>query len=119
MNAFDIMDQVHQSGGTTVCLNGSYVPFTGYLVAFGGQFGKALPKKQATALALANFIKKHYGQLVRGSGVYLGVWKDGETGKVWFDLVECVRSEKEAVELGKQRKQIAVWNIAQAKEVRC
>lgn len=117
-SSYDIMEEVAQTGGGTWCLNDGYLPFEGYFVALGGKFGKVLPKKQATAVALANFIRQHYASL-KGRGVYLGVWSDRKTNKVWFDLVECVEGRDEAIDLGRQRGQIAVWDIARQEEVSC
>ena len=118
ISSYDIMDEVAQNGGGTWCLNDGYLPWEGYFVALGGQFGQVLPNNKANAITLANFIRKHYASLT-GRGVYLGVWRDKKSGKTWYDLVECVEGREEAVALGRQREQIAVWDIARQEEVPC
>jgi len=113
------MNEVAQSGGGTWCLNSrGETPWRGYYVALGGKFGEVLPNKKANAVALAGFIRKHYASL-KGEGIYLGVWQDKRSGNTWFDLVECVETRERAIDLGRQREQLAVWDIARREEVPC
>ncbi len=50
---------------------------------------------------------------------YFGVWKDSEDGMIYFDAVTWVESEDDALSLGRERDEIAVWDIAGNRELRC
>ena len=50
-------------------------------------------------------------------GQYLGVWIDG--GKAYIDCSEYVSTKKQALKLGKQRKQISVWNWKAGEAIAC
>lgn len=49
---------------------------------------------------------------------YFGVWTDTETGNVYIDAVTHVKTRKEALALGAERGEIAVWDILNSEEVR-
>ena len=50
-------------------------------------------------------------------GKCLGVWIDG--GKAYVDCSEYVSTKKQALKLGKQRKQISVWNWKAGEAIAC
>ena len=50
-------------------------------------------------------------------GKCLGVWIDG--GKAYIDCSEYVSTKKQALRLGKQRKQISVWNWKAGEAIAC
>lgn len=41
---------------------------------------------------------------------YIGVWTQGD--HVYFDMSQLVRDRDEAIALGKERKQLCIWDIA-------
>lgn len=49
---------------------------------------------------------------------HVGFWVDTETGLVYVDLVDWFKSERDALHLARVRGEIAVWDIANAQEVR-
>jgi len=49
---------------------------------------------------------------------YFGVWTDKEDGKIYFDAVTHVQKRSEALALGAERGEIAVWDILNSEEVR-
>lgn len=49
---------------------------------------------------------------------FYGVWADQETGKIYFDGSSWVFDVVNAMELGRIRGEIAVWDIANGKEIR-
>ena len=110
--ADDIITYTRENGGGTW-----YVPTWGFLVALGGRWGKVLPKAKATEREVAKFMREHYASL-KGVGLYLGTWLD-QSGSLHLDLVECVESRDEALELGRQRDQIAIWDLLHETEVAC
>lgn len=48
----------------------------------------------------------------------IGGWLDEETGKFYFDATVIVKSEEEAIALGKANNQIAIYNLNNQKEIR-
>lgn len=49
---------------------------------------------------------------------YVGWWMDSETGKIHIDWVDWTGSRSGAHWLGRQRGEIAIYDIANAKEIR-
>lgn len=45
-----------------------------------------------------------------------GVWTD-DSGKLWLDRVQWVETKTEALQLGIQHKQLAIWNIKKKEEI--
>jgi hypothetical protein len=52
------------------------------------------------------------------TGDLVGVWRDAKTGAVWVDAVRLVLDASQARVLGKKHNQIAIWDNANACEVR-
>ena len=50
-------------------------------------------------------------------GKCLGVWIDG--GKAYIDCSEYVSTKKQALRLGKARKQISIWNWKAGEAIAC
>lgn len=50
-------------------------------------------------------------------GKCLGVWID--SGKAYVDCSEYVSTKKQALKLGKQRKQISIWNWKAGEAIAC
>ena len=50
-------------------------------------------------------------------GKCLGVWIDN--GKAYIDCSEYVNTKKQALKLGKQRKQLSVWNWKAGEAIAC
>lgn len=49
---------------------------------------------------------------------WYGVWVDQETGKIYLDVVTHMGIESLALELARARNELAIWDIANGKEVR-
>jgi hypothetical protein len=52
-----------------------------------------------------------HASALRPSGRYVGGWIDKERGLVYFDVVEVVESSAAALALGRERRQVAVYDI--------
>ena len=63
--------------------------------------------------------KKHLMEMLHRleDGKCLGIWVDG--GKAYIDCSEYVSTKKQALRLGKQRKQISVWNWKAGEAIAC
>ena len=51
-------------------------------------------------------------------GDLIGSWTDTETGKVYLDHVEHYWDERIALNLAAVRGEIAIWDVANSKEIR-
>lgn len=49
---------------------------------------------------------------------FYGVWVDSDTGKIYFDAVDHMKTERYALMAGRKRGEIAVWDIANGVEIR-
>lgn len=49
---------------------------------------------------------------------HLGGWLDKETGKFYFDAVRVVETLEEAVQIGKENCQLAIFDLANMAEIR-
>lgn len=64
-------------------------------------------------------IKAKVRELHNGSNKnYLGVWKDQETGLVYFDLSEWIETIESAIQIGQSRGEIAIWDLKNECEIR-
>lgn len=52
-----------------------------------------------------------------GKNEYAGVWKDPKTNLVYLDVVIWVPNKETALKIGKDKKQLAIWDIKQQKEI--
>ena len=53
------------------------------------------------------------------SARHYGVWADQRDGQIYFDVVDHVGTLADALRLGRERGEIAVWDIAEGEEVLC
>lgn len=63
--------------------------------------------------------KKHLIDILNSlpMGKCLGVWIDG--GKAYIDCSEYVSTKKQALRLGKARKQLSIWNWKAGEAIAC
>lgn len=50
---------------------------------------------------------------------YFGVWVDKEDGQIFFDAVDHMQTLEDALNIGRERGELAVWDIENSKEIRC
>lgn len=115
MKAYDLAQTLynmafnHEDG--TISAYDNPLPRAGYYV--GGKF--------------PSLVYKSVSEIDRGEiawwvgsnkAAFYGVWVDSQTGKVYFDGVTHMQTEQYAVQLGHQRGEIAVWDIANGREIR-
>lgn len=94
------------------------VPTAGYVVSLGKNFGdivsaSILDNENEAGYTLSRFVERNDYALERGN--FMGAWIEGK--KLYLDIVEIVESENEAVKLGRERDQIAIWDIANGVEI--
>ena len=93
-------------------------PVSGYMVARqGGLVFDSTPDVSVEKIAAR--IKEHVDSMrFNPYADYFGIWRDNETGKVYFDISENVAMSEDAIRLAKVRGQKAIWDVSQNKEIR-
>lgn len=99
--------------GGTFTLDGTETPTTGYFV------GGVVP-----SLVIRNAREGFHYEIIRQfvldapDGSMVGFWFDGDTGTCYVDVVDHVITEEFAKGVGRARGELAVWDIANAREIR-
>lgn len=100
--------------GMTISRDGD-VPTTGYVVAVEGH-SRTIPADEFTAdrEKATDFVDQYLAdnaEALDGEGAMLGLWNDPASGNIFFDVVEHVADREEAVRLGAERDQIAIFDL--------
>lgn len=109
------------SGGATVPLNGGTVPADGYMVGgvappllldsrtvTGGRLRAAVDERLTDQWSVASDIPS----------MYLGSWTDADTGRLYVEISEHIATLADAEEIGRQRGELAVWDLGGSREIR-
>ena len=81
---------------------------TGFYVSLAGFETKLL--LAVTSEVTEVYITEGYTGLAKLNGAFIGIWTD-ETHR-YFDLSQYVANREQAIQLGKERNQKAIWDIA-------
>lgn len=114
-----VVDNVRRQGGMSITLGGKQ-PRTGYMVGTRGN-NKEVPadkffdRKEGTKI-LSDYIKTNRDKLAQ-PGAHLGLWHDTKNGEVCIDISIKVQSRSEAVKLGRDWNQQAIWDVANGEEI--
>lgn len=100
--------------GFTRAIPSFELPTSGYMVALEGH-EETFPVELFCAEMLSGYVARHFDVLSGPGEVYLGAWQS--EGLVYLDVSECVSSRAKALFLAVERKQLAVWDVANAVEV--
>lgn len=107
----------HEDEGYSVNVQGE-TPVDGYMV------GGAIPSLVLKAdemypfRATDKWLTEHWTLLNGEPGLYAGIWKDSETGLTYVDISRNVADLYTALAIASSRGEIAIWDVASAKEVR-
>lgn len=116
--ARELLSIARHGDGGTVPLNGLPLPSMGYYV--GGSVPSLIMEAAdvdsrgqhvATLQSVINFVS-------RAGTPYVGVWRDHETNKIYFDAVNWFADGSTAMAVAFARSEIAVWDIANGTELR-
>lgn len=115
MSAFDITSTLHSylsEGGVTVDEEGVPSPHkAGYYV--GGLYPSLVFK------SVEEFDRGEVAWWIGTHGArYYGVWVDSEDGKVYVDAVQWCATRQNAIIIGRERNEIAVWDVRKGEEIR-
>ncbi len=111
-----LANTLYQCGNEGASLNVNFdSPTEGYMVSIvdGPQFPNL---SSVNPLDVAAFIKDYI--LAATNKMYFGVWVNEDTNVVYFDLSFNTASEDKALKMAKEREQIAIWDVTNAKEIR-
>jgi len=110
----EILNTVHANGGITYNLNsGNLTGSIGYSVATHPERAVILPSG-VDFDELENFITNNE-DLLNDPSNSIGVWAND--GKTYLDVVSVVQDRDQAIELGKQHNQIAIWDLQKQQEI--
>jgi hypothetical protein len=93
-------------------------PTRGYMVARpeGGVVLDA-PDLESTKQGLKDFMAQNKARFAEDPTLFIGGWKDSNTGKLYLELSDNVASKRIATELGTRRDQVAVWDVVSSREI--
>lgn len=106
-----LKDYILQNGGATINANGKPVTLkSGYQLSY--KILNCVPVAELTEMLITNIIKCGLKR-----GCYAGFWV--ENGKVYCDLSKRIATKKQAVTVGKETGEIAVWDWKHSCNVYC
>lgn len=113
-NTNDLYNDLMENGGFTVDSDGNS-PDSGFMVA-KENFESILPLHLVNNGLLATIVI-NYAKNLKSSSDYIGAWIDDN--KVYFDISERFTDLQNALNVGRDRNQIAIFNIGEFAEIRC
>lgn len=114
-----LMADIKAQGGASIDPLTGLQPTDGYMVAVQG-FNEEIPEDEffgeGGADRLVSWIDKNRDQLSQPGG-HIGVWHDTANREVVLDVSQRVDTVDEAIKLGGDRNQQAVWDVANGVEI--
>ena len=111
---YSVVEDTLANGGLTIKPFTGEKPSGGYMVALEG-FELKVPLSEFFTGVVADYIGEHAQKLMSNPALCLGTWV--HEGSVYLDLSENVGSLDKALELGRERNQLAVFNLETFEEV--
>ncbi|MCC2626592.1 MAG: hypothetical protein K0S14_242, partial [Thermomicrobiales bacterium] len=112
-----LLEALEKNGGFT------YDPYSSSFVESGGYMVGGVPGQKGVVVdaltpeTLEKF-RADNAKLLSKEGMFVGGWKDSKTGKIHLDVSERVPEKDRALELLKDRKEIAAWDLDSSSELR-
>lgn len=111
---FNVVEDTLKDGGLTIKPFTGEKPSGGYMVALQG-YELQVPMSEFFTGIVADYIGQHAQKLMDNPSLCLGTWVN--EGTVYLDLSENIQSREKALELGKERNQLAIFSLADMEEV--
>ena len=111
---FDVVQDTLRDGGLTIKPFTGDKPQTGYMVALQG-YELQVPVSEFFTGIVADYLGEHAQKLMSTPSLCLGTWVN--EGTVYLDLSENIPNREKALELGRERGQLAIFNLANMEEV--
>jgi hypothetical protein len=114
-----VLDTIRSNpNGFSVTLGGEQ-PKGGYMVSMPGH-SMILDANELAgpngAKIIQDYVSSHADALAE-PGAHIGGWTHGETGKTYLDVSHNIPSRAVAVQAGRQRNQIAIFDVKRGKEI--
>lgn len=111
---YGVVEDTLKDGGLTIKPFTGEKPASGYMVALPG-YELQVPVTEFFTGIVADYIGEHAQKLMDNPSLCLGTWVN--EGTVYLDLSENIASRDKALELGKEREQLAIFNLETFEEV--
>ena len=111
---FGMVQDTLKDGGLTIKPFTGEKPSGGYMVALEG-YELQVPLSEFFTGIVADYIGQHAQKLMSNPALCLGTWIN--EGIVYLDLSENVPNREKALELGRERHQLAIFNLETFEEV--
>lgn len=111
---YSVVEDTLKDGGLTVKPFTGEKPASGYMVALQG-YELKVPVSEFFTGVVADYIGQHAQKLMANPALCVGTWLN--EGSVYLDLSENIPNREQALELGKERGQLAIFNLADMEEV--
>lgn len=100
------------SGGGTISTDDCSSPSAGFCVA--------RPEAELITAKLPHraVVEAWLRHTVSDDAAFVGVWVDSASGKVYFDEVRIVEDRDEAIKLGREWGQLAIFDLNEGEEIR-
>jgi hypothetical protein len=115
----EVLKSIEKTGGFSVHPVSAKSPTTGFMCATVPHAEKIFQSsEEITQPAIQSYLDQHKDFLSENPKLHLGGWIDPDTEKVYLDLSEQFEDEASAVAAGIKHNQLAVWDVANKREVR-
>lgn len=111
---YSVVEDTLKDGGLTIKPFTGEKPASGYMVALQG-YELQVPVSEFFTGIVADYIGEHAQKLMSNPALCLGTWVN--EGVVYLDLSENIASREKALELGRERSQLAIFNLETFEEV--
>ena len=111
---YSVVEDTLANGGLTIKPFTGEKPSGGYMVALQG-YELQVPVSEFFTGLVADYIGEHAQKLMDNPSLCLGTWIN--EGSAYLDLSENIQSRDKALELGRERNQIAIFNLETFEEV--
>lgn len=119
LNADRIVNETAKHGGASIDISTGMRAFDGYMVAKYPEKSlwiKGDTTREEKIEAVKKYLNDNMQQLSE-KNMYFGTWYDSESGEISIDISEQCRTEKDAVKLGQERNEMAIWDTKQMCEI--
>jgi hypothetical protein len=106
-------------GGFSVKPTNGQSPTSGFMVSLPGHtriVNESDLSGPNGAAIMKQYAQEHAGALQQ-PGAHIGGWTDAKSGKTYLDVSQNIRGKSAAVEAGRTRNQIAIWDVKHAREI--
>lgn len=116
----DIQRYTREWGGLSISMVDGHMPDKGFMVAKPPEFGAIVDEADffdsvKGPKILSDYMKKNRADLGHGGKDYLGTWLNG--GKIYLDVSQNITSREEAIRIGRERNQKAIWDVVNQVEI--